>query len=90
MNLILCGELQKVCVKKDTQEYLIPALCIKGGRPKRVGDIWEVTAHIRGTIRIQVSWVVALALDILGDTGLSPSLTYGEGVGPDQCFLRYV
>lgn len=45
---------------------------------------------MRGTAKIQVSWVVALALDILGDPGLfPPPLTYGEGVGPDQCFLRY-
>lgn len=66
MNLIVCGEPQKVCVKTDTQEYLIPALCVTGGGSERAGDISEVTQPMRDTTKIQVSWVVALALDILG------------------------
>lgn len=82
MNLIACGEPQKVCVTKDAREYLIPALCVMGGGPERAGDIGEVTQPIRGTTKIQVSWVVAMALTLglLGDTGLFPPLTYGEGL----------
>lgn len=68
----VCGEPQKVCVKKDTPEYLIPGLCAMGGGSERAGDIREVTQHMRGTAKTQVSWVVALALDILGDPGLFP------------------
>ena len=80
MNLIACGEPQKVCVKKDTQEYLILALCVMGGGPERARDIGEVTQHMRGTTKIQVFWVVAmaLALGLLGDTGLFPPLTCSE------------
>ena len=72
MNPIVCGEPQEVCVQKDTREHLISALCVMGGGPERAGNRCEVTPRIRGTTKIQVAWVVALALGILGDTGLFP------------------
>lgn len=59
MNPTVCGEPQGVCGKKD----------VTGEGPERAGNLCKVTRHVRGTTKVQVAWVVALAIP--GDTSCS-------------------